>query len=1769
MSDYPDEAGATPKRNSWEETWQAEQAGSYPGPYPRPRRGHSLLKMTMREEDCVTNGIPLAKSACDPGTYIVLFGGRDNDGNLTHIPKTYNVDKDGDGSLIFTTYDEKPVDPCFDEDNIYFTDADKVNCDQKSTNVPVAFIYNDVWAYKVYPHKTREEAEIGEGGVSDKDFCLGCSTTSWSSECTKCTDCHRAWDSPCIGSGWVLWHPGGREGGCVIQLGIEVCTVPSERFEHTAVAYDDGSMYVYGGFSQRCADFCDDMWYFDIFLKGWRQLFDAGKLGRLYEQTPDGTIMPYPNVPIDDAANPNAGPGKRWKHSMAGSESVQIYSKTLLDPVTCDPLLGAETCLYFQNRDDCLFLLSADTCDYIITLSDCGVIYLQQMAVFGGHRLWHGFNIENEQSNDWGFADSRPFGGYMNDFWLYTKILDFDTQPSSTFKAGEGFWRQFQLHESCSIPGAACVWPGRRAGHSSVFDNRRNRVWIFGGYRTYYPYLKTDGQGSGLGVTSLGIGGFVPYPEYDYYLKDLWYFDILSGLWTEVKTIKVKIIRLTAFTPGLPLDPDKKFTLIFRYFHHVDATLLSVDATRCISITSTALEVKEALEELDSIGSISVVRSGYGNFKYPYGFSWSIYFQGNADYLGDLSAQFGAEYGCTAVKNVTESYIGTGILRIIEDNKEMGCEVAMMDDYEGSLLTRLNPGDEIIMANMSKLPEPVRTGTEYTKTVTSVEERFVYFSKEEWDICGHSHDTKINLFAKTKIVVSVEEEEDIQPPPRTEMVLMMKKDAIYKVWERLGSNIDDLKGEQTGDEAGTSISLSSDGTIIAIGAPGYNGDRGTVRVYTSPSGGAWKQHGSNIIGTDAVNSVTGITGDKAGTSVSLSSDGQTVCVGAPGHDYNKGAVRIYRSSEGGWSQLGNDIDGASAGDKFGTSVSMSTEATAGDTVAVGIPGHNSNQGKVKVYRFSGGAWVQRGGDIVGLTGDQHGHSVSLSSDSNTVAVGSPGHSSSLGTVRVYRYGTSWVQIGGANDLNGVLETGSSSVDQAGYSVSLSGDGNIVAVGAPGRSLQTGTVRVYEYNQILDVWSQLGQNIAGDCNGDTCDATGQQSGYSVDLTSDGNTVAIGSIGNDDEATNGGKVRVYEYDGCTWKKVCADHYTCMSDLYGESVSDQIGTSVSIQGSGTDIKIAYGASSNGPGTAGVFNFTSFTNNTIDRQEVLDTLIMHGGYANNYAFDDMWYFDIVTKRWLEKDTFIYPDYTDGCTDDFDYIDAIENDPNIPADEKCIKQHWAKDLVRSSRFPFEPKSFLPDIRDSSEGGDPNGYYSGQDHYWPDTRYGAYWKLQEKGFREEALDLMNSDFENGYMQWNRRPVWELYKDDALTEYGTDNVLAPFGTPMAVDGYSGTGPDQYVRSYKFPVNATRDQLLKSFIYGMNSSHEATFYERCTSVYAEPTRGTIIDGEFGRAMYPVTIAVPRRQRPGWDGCRDNINPNGKPGLTYKKPTARFSHAAVYIDETFEIFLFGGMAYDQEYQPNIETTYPMQVKDDMWLFHFDHCINNCSNNRDNDGLIRGNCMYGYCICNYGYYGVDCSNTSCPGTACYYDDLSHEQICQHGCQSSWNHTDSDYYQQDVAKVPCTREYPGEENGVCDGHGNTMCAPPFIGSDCAVKDCKNNCSFNGWCSVEFPVSRCMCSPGYYGEICQFQECLNNCSWPNGNCNINNGQCSCEMMYSPYENYKDFKRWGGEDCSYLHAYAAAPNVLKNHFFTVLLMIIITLFLIVSDIDFMTIKHENQ
>ena len=131
-----------------------------------------------------------------------------------------------------------------------------------------------------------------------------------------------------------------------------------------------------------------------------------------------------------------------------------------------------------------------------------------------------------------------------------------------------------------------------------------------------------------------------------------------------------------------------------------------------------------------------------------------------------------------------------------------------------------------------------------------------------------------------------------------------------------------------------------------------------------------------------------------------------------------------------------------------------------------------------------------------------------------------GNGSSAGHVRVWQRDESaaigWTQLG--DDIDGEAAS-----DESGYSVSLNDDGSIVAIGAyknDGTDSDSGHVRVYQYSN--SAWRQLGADIDGEDRTD-------YSGYSVSLSSDGSIVAIGAKYNDGNGQWSGHVRIYKYNG----------------------------------------------------------------------------------------------------------------------------------------------------------------------------------------------------------------------------------------------------------------------------------------------------------------------------------------------------------------------------------------------------------------------------------------------------------------------------------------------------------------------------------------------------------------------------------------------------------------------------------------------------------------
>ncbi len=336
-------------------------------------------------------------------------------------------------------------------------------------------------------------------------------------------------------------------------------------------------------------------------------------------------------------------------------------------------------------------------------------------------------------------------------------------------------------------------------------------------------------------------------------------------------------------------------------------------------------------------------------------------------------------------------------------------------------------------------------------------------------------------------------------------------------WIQRGQDID---GEASGDNSGRSVSLNSDGSIIAIGAPfndGNGSNSGHVRVYTW-NGTIWTKMGQDIDG-EASN-------DNSGRSVSLSSNGYILAIGALNNDgvskVDGGSVRVYSWDGSVWTKMGSDIDGEASNDNSGTSICLSSD---GSVIAIGSPNNDGvskvDCGSVRIYSWNGTNWIKRGQDIDGnVSYDYCGFSVSLNSNGTIIAMGSYRGNYSQGYTKIYSWnGTNWIKMG-----NDIVGTDTNYPDNSGVSVSLNSSGNLIAIGSylnSDNGLYSGCVRVYQWYD--SNWTQKGTDING--------IAGDNSGISVSINSDGSIVAIGASMNDgntgNKNDNRGCTRVYKY------------------------------------------------------------------------------------------------------------------------------------------------------------------------------------------------------------------------------------------------------------------------------------------------------------------------------------------------------------------------------------------------------------------------------------------------------------------------------------------------------------------------------------------------------------------------------------------------------------------------------------------------------------------
>jgi len=276
-----------------------------------------------------------------------------------------------------------------------------------------------------------------------------------------------------------------------------------------------------------------------------------------------------------------------------------------------------------------------------------------------------------------------------------------------------------------------------------------------------------------------------------------------------------------------------------------------------------------------------------------------------------------------------------------------------------------------------------------------------------------------------------------------------------KSWQKFGK---DFFGVGPRGLFGYGLSLSADGTVIAISAPYTWGGCEICHAYVQ----TFKREDKESFNWKAIGGSlkSNIFGDKFGLSLDLSGNGMLLVVGVPNAAPGGRIKTYYRNSKyDKWLKYSDDLEGEELDSLFGTSVVLSSD---GISLAIGqaVPllGDTSGDknGYVHIYRFNELMSQQKNPwrkiasiaveDVVDVP------IIAVNSDGSEIAVGD-----SYKTVRAYK-------ISGENIDNPVVQIGndlfSDGSNSFGYSIAMSGDSSLLVVGNPLSSKKVGNVRMY-------------------------------------------------------------------------------------------------------------------------------------------------------------------------------------------------------------------------------------------------------------------------------------------------------------------------------------------------------------------------------------------------------------------------------------------------------------------------------------------------------------------------------------------------------------------------------------------------------------------------------------------------------------------------------------------------------------------------------------
>ncbi|MES0489983.1 MAG: FG-GAP repeat protein [Leptospirales bacterium] len=310
--------------------------------------------------------------------------------------------------------------------------------------------------------------------------------------------------------------------------------------------------------------------------------------------------------------------------------------------------------------------------------------------------------------------------------------------------------------------------------------------------------------------------------------------------------------------------------------------------------------------------------------------------------------------------------------------------------------------------------------------------------------------------------------------------------------------------------AGTSVAISPDGSVVAVGGPGMKSTSNGYFSLFARQGSSWKVPAK---GVDMLSETLGFAGEKGwnlGAKVDLSNKGKTVVMSAPGFK-GYGRVQYLVAPSGGWAKVKdpNDIvmgvlglGKPKKGDEFGSSLAISEDDS---TIVVGAPGIDGNTGAVYLFTKPKNGWINTKSlyrlPIEGLKkGDRFGESVAVSKDGSVIIVGTPGKTGkSTGKIYVFTLSKNSIST---TTLGSAYET-----INMGISLAISGDGKTIAAGEYGKDKNGGVVL---YRLKSGKWEKGVIIALNHLQYPEIDEQkkGAMVGFSVDLTENGSHVLFG-------------------------------------------------------------------------------------------------------------------------------------------------------------------------------------------------------------------------------------------------------------------------------------------------------------------------------------------------------------------------------------------------------------------------------------------------------------------------------------------------------------------------------------------------------------------------------------------------------------------------------------------------------------------------------------